>query len=184
MPKIYLSAGELASAFSISIRPDALEACAAFPAVRLLGQGASVRVGEELVNIPYRLHLDPSFIHVDHLTSLQQDIVNCLLTRHSDGFVRQNHLTRIVRLNHVWVPPFVVQLAGEYVIEILNVICQNLEALDPSTYGDFLRNNPAFLTLTEQRIKSYRDCYYRNETGKEYVGFKILEFFRSLQQPT
>ena len=176
MPKIYVSAGDLASAFPLSIRQDALAACATFPAARSLGQEFPVRVSGELVTIPYRLHLDTGLIHVDRITSLQRDIVDCLLTRHSDGLVRQNHLTRILRFNHAWVPPFVVQLAGEYVIEILNVIFQNLEALDASAYGEFLRNNPAFLTLTERRIVSYWDCYYRNETRKEYVGSRFLSF--------
>ena len=111
-------------------------------------------------------------------------MVDCLLTRHSSGFVRQRHLDRIVGLSHAWIPPFVVQLTGEYVIEILNVIHQNLEVLDRAVYKEFLCNNESFLDLTGQRIASYWDCYYRNERRKEYVGFKILEFFRSLQEST
>jgi hypothetical protein len=97
------------------------------------------------------------------------------------GFVRQLHLARIVRLSHNWIPPFVVQLSGEYVVEILNVIYQSLAELDKSVYGEFLRNNPTFLGLVGQRIASYWDCYYRNERQEEYVGFRILKFFRSLQ---
>jgi PAS domain-containing protein len=181
MTKTYLSAAELAGAFPTAIRQDALVACATFPAVRALGEKFSVRVGTELATIPYRVHFDPIIVNIDSLTSLQRELVDCLLTRHTDGFVRQRHLARIIGLSQRWIPPFVVQLAGEYVIEILNLISDGLPSLDRSLYGEFLRCNPAFLDLTGRRIMSYWDCYYRNVRREEYVGFKILEFFRSLQ---
>ena len=182
MTKIYLSTDQLAGAFPASLREDAVNACATFPAVRALGEHFSVRVDDEFVRILGRLHLDAKFIHVESLSSLQREIVDCLLTRHTNGFVRQQHLERIVGLRHTWIPPFVVQLAGEYVVEILEVIYLKLDEVDRGVYKEFLYNNKAFLELTGQRIASYWDCYYRNQERKEYVGFKILESFRSLQR--
>ena len=135
------------------------------------GQSFSVKVGTELGVIPYRLHLDPRFTRVDALTPLQREIVDCLLTRHTAGFVGHEHLSRIIALNHVWIPPFVVQLAGEYGVEILNVIYQYLDSLDASICREFFCNNAAFLTQTGQRIASYWDCYYREKRRQEYVGF-------------
>jgi len=181
MTKTYLSADELASAFPAVLRQDALKACAAFPTVRALGRSFSVRVGGESVTIPCRVHFDPPLIRLLFLTSPQRELADCLLTRHTDGFVRQRHLARIIGLRRNWIPPFVVQLAGEYVIEILTLISERLPLLDRSLYGEFVRGNPAFLDLTGQRIMSYWDCYYRNVRREDYVGFKILEFFRSLQ---
>lgn len=182
MTHTYLGTDELACAFPAEVRQDALRACAAFPSVRALGGNFSVRVGDEAVTIPFRVHFDLALIRSDSLTSPQQQLVDCLLTRHSDGFVRQSHLARIVGLSRSWVPPFVVQLAGEYVAEILKVIHQSLPLLDPSVYREFINGNPAFLDLTEQRIVSYWDCYYRDESRDEYIGFKILDFFRRLQR--
>lgn len=182
MTERYLSADALASAFPAVLRSDAMTACAAFPATRLLGENRSVRLGDELVTIPGRLHLDPTLIDVDHLNSAQREIADCLLTRHTDGFVRQQHLVRILGLSRAWIPPFVVQLAGEYVVEILDLIYKSLPALDAPVYQDFLCNNPAFLELTGQRITSYWNCYYRDQRQQDYVGFKILEFFRSLRR--
>lgn len=101
MTKVYLSTAELAGAFPASLRLDALNACATFPAVRALAGDFAVQVGNELVGIPYRLHLDSSLIHVDSLSSLQREIVDCLLTRHTNGFVRQRHLARIIGLSHL-----------------------------------------------------------------------------------
>ena len=181
MVKTYLSADELAGAFPASLHQDALEACATLPAVRALGRPFPIRLGNEIVTVPCRLHLDTNLIHNDFLSPLQKEILNCLLTRHTDGMTRQRHLSGIVGLSRTWIPPFVVQLAGEYVVEILDVICQNLPVLDTTLYKEFLCLNSAFLDLTEQRIESYWDCYYRNIRREDYVGFRILRFLRSVQ---
>jgi hypothetical protein len=182
MTKTKLSSSELAIAFPIAVRDDVCLALSAFPSTRLLGQSFSVRVDNEVVTVPARIHNDPALISVDQLTDLQRELVDCLLTRHSDGLVREKHLARVVRVNHIWVPPFVVKLVGEYVVEILNVVRQNLSDLDASIYGSFLRANPDFLATTEQRVISYWNCYYRDQRRDEYVGFQLLEFFRSLQR--
>jgi len=181
MTKTYLSADELAGAFPVVLRQDALKACAAFRTVRTLGRSFSVRIGDESVTIPYRVHFDPPLIRLLFLTSPQRELADCLLTRHTDGFVRQRHLARILGLSRNWMPPFVIQLTGEYVVEILRVISQSLPLLDSAVYREFILRNPAFLDLTEQRIISYWDCYYRDQGREEYVGFKILRFLRSLQ---
>ncbi len=182
MAKIFLSDTEVAGAFPATVRHDALAAASAFPATRVLGESFFVLIQDEQVLIPYRLHNDSTLIHADSLTALQQELVNYLLTRHSDGFVRERCLARIIGLSHSWVPPFVIQLAGEYVIEILHLIHRNLAVLDRALYVEFMRDNPDFLQMTEQRITSYWDCYYRSEEREDYVGFKLLAFFQSLMR--
>jgi hypothetical protein len=97
----------------------------------------SVRVGSEDVSIPYRIYHDPALIDTARLTSRQEELLDCLLTRHHSGFVRQEHLGRIVCCNHDWTPPFVVQLVGEYVIEILSLIRENSQILMPNFTEDF-----------------------------------------------
>ena len=73
-----------------------------------------------------------------------------------------------------------MQLAGEYVIEILQVIQNNLNLLNTEMYGQFLRTNPELFAVTKRRIVSYWNCYYRSSGRKEYVGFQVLDFFESL----
>jgi hypothetical protein len=90
---------------------------------------------------------DSSFLLTLTLTKIQKQLLHCLLSRHNDGHVRQEHLERIVALNQEWVPPFVVQLLGEYVVEIVQTIEGNLGNLDKRVYADFLRENPKFLAL-------------------------------------
>ncbi len=180
MTKIHLNCERLAEAFPVAVRDDALVMASSLPTTRIL-ESFSARICNEDVVIPNRLHNDPTLLHEDSLTVLQQQLMSCLLTRHSDGFVREKYLSRIIGVNQIWVPPFVIQLAGEYVIEILHLIQRDLGVLDKALYTQFIRNNPKFLQLTEQRILSYGDCYYRSEMRHDYVGFKLLTFFHSLR---
>jgi hypothetical protein len=180
MTKSYISGEQLARAFPLAIRGDVQVATLRFPLTRLLGESFSVRVGDEVLTLPGRIHNDPALIPLAQLTDLQREFIDCLLTRHSDGFVREQHLARVIHSRNVWVPPFVIQLVGEYVIEILQLVKQNLENLDAVIYGNFLRANPDFFAVTERRVISYWNCYYREHNRSEYVGFELLEFFKSL----
>jgi hypothetical protein len=142
--------------------------------------GFSVEIGEETIRIPYRIYHDPAQIDFDCLTQTQRDLLACLLTRHHSGFVRAEYLATIIGRDEEWVPPFVVQLVGEYVIEIIRLIKDNLHHLNPGIYRQFLIRNPAFYRTTRKRVSSYWDCYYRGERRNEYAGFQVLEFFNQL----
>ena len=77
-----------------------------------------VIVRGKTVHIPKRIH----FIGLcdakleEERAPLQ--VVQCLRTRSTDGFERQAALRHILPLNEPWAIPFVVLLAGEYVVEI------------------------------------------------------------------
>jgi hypothetical protein len=169
-------------AFPAALRDDAFLAVSALPEdpYPRMTSTFTVRVADELVALPQRIYHDPARIHFAQLNSLQRELANCLLTRHNDGFVRQHYLSQVIRSRHIWVPPFVLQLVGEYVVEILQVIHHNLSSLDKPIYEQFLAANPDFLALTEQRVISYWNCYYRCFKRDEYVGFQLLTFFKSL----
>jgi hypothetical protein len=171
---------DLALAFPASVRGDALRLASSLPQPSLNTETFSVRVSGETMLIPYRIYHDPALIDPAPLTPLQVKLLDCLLTRHHSGFVREEHLKKIVRSNHDWVPPFVVQLVGEYVVEILDEIRKNLDNLDPQLYRRFLTDNPLFLTLTKQRVSSYWDCYHRRQLIENYAGFQIVERFDRL----
>ena len=44
-----------------------------------------------------------------------------------------------------WIVPFVVQLVGEYVVEIVQAIGEALHDIDGPRFGAFARENPAML---------------------------------------
>ena len=171
----------LAAAFPVAMRHEALSALEHFPQPQHApAPPFHVGIGDETIAIPYRIYNQTDLITTTSLTDHQQHLMDCLLTRHCSGFIRQRHLHNIIRVAQPWVPPFVVQLLGEYVVNITTVIHQNLGALDRSLYREFLSANPKFFALTVQRVTSYWDCYYREYPRDEYVGFKAVNFFRSL----
>ena len=183
---------ELANAFPEAVRSEALIALSHFPEPRLrFSSQFSVRIAAENVLIPGRIYDEPSLIYNYTLTDLQRELVDCLFTRHHSGYTRQASLERIIRSPNIWIPPFVIQLVGEYVIEILHVISNNLSSFNTPAYEQFVRSNPEFISLTEHRVMSYWSAYYRHPPWKsrrafykrdEYVGFRLMSFFKSLAQ--
>jgi hypothetical protein len=173
---------KLVAAFPLLIRQDALAAVSSLSENRFSSrwQPFPLHLGHELLSLPQRIYYTPPLFEMLRFTALQREILNCLFTRHHDGFVRQEHLARIIRSTSPWIPCFVVPLIGEYVVEILQVIYENLTYFDKSLYTEFVRSNPEFMALTEQRVTSYWNCYYRSMKKQDYPGFLILEFLKSL----
>jgi len=86
----------------------------------------------------------------------------CLGTRHGDGHVREACVRELARHDRPWAIPFVVQLLGEYVVEITLVILAALADVDVAGYAAFARENPHFMATTRRRATSYWACYYRS----------------------
>lgn len=171
---------DLINAFPAALRDDVLRVISALPNTPLAAHSFSVEIGKETLWIPNRIYHDPTLIDLGSLTPTQMELLACLLTRHHSGFVREEYLSSILGFNEEWVPPFVLQLVGEYVIEIIRLIRDNLDRPDPEIYGQFLIHNPAFYRTTKSRVLSYWDCYYRGERREQYAGFQVLEYFDQL----
>jgi hypothetical protein len=85
------------------------------------------------------------------------------------------------------VVPFVVQLVGEYVVEILESIRHHLSDLTSKrstqrlAYGDLIARNPGFFARTEHRVVSYWACYHRGKFPDlgTYPGGHLLELLRA-----
>lgn len=143
-----------------------------------------VRVGEEELVIPYRIYPLGYEDAFDQLTETQSLLYSCLLTRHHDGHVRQHHLELTLSVHEPWVVPFVIQLTGEYVIQILETVETDLPTVDPALYGRFIRDNRAYFQATQTRMISYWDCYYRRlyKRPSDYVGFCVLAKLRDFSE--
>jgi hypothetical protein len=82
-----------------------------------------VVVGEPVV-IPARVYnpeLSPRVI--GGLSHLEATVAAAIYSRHHDGFVRQRQLGTLLDADEPWTAPFIVQLLGEYVIQI----CRDIE---------------------------------------------------------
>ena len=82
------------------------------------------------------------------------------------------------------VAPYIIQLIGEYVVEILQIVRHHLKELDREIYSDFLAANGEYYEKTRQRVRSYWNCYYRWQYSKwdDYVGCEILHYFDNLRR--
>ena len=180
--KIYDTKDELAKAFPAALQPEAQTALAALSVNRCSStlEPFSLRLGNELVWIPNRIYYDPPSLRAFRLTEMESELLDCIFTRHNDGLIRQAHLTRIIRSTSPWIPCFVVPLLGEYVIEIIQLIQDELPHINIPAYAEFVRSNPEFMELTESRVMSYWNCYYRSTKREEYPGFFVVKYLRSL----
>lgn len=144
------------------------------------GSTFSVRVCGEQITIPGRVYFRNTMMPSSEDFSVgERTIFSLLCTRHHDGFVREKFLRLTIALPEPWAAPFIMKLAGEYVIEILAVIENSLPCLDPKIYAAFLADNPSFYATTRSRLVSYWNCYYRGTYPNfdDYVGSRIIHFF-------
>ena len=146
-----------------------------------LGSIGPVILNGEQLSIPYRVYLlKPEPDHISTLTNIQQLILSAVLSRSSNGFVREKCVRELLQSDEPWIPPFVLQLLGEYVLPIIRVVEEHSAVLKRREYCRFVIENPAFFQLLKQRIASYWNCYYRAMFPRlrDYPAFQIAESFK------
>lgn len=137
-------------------------------------------VNGEQLSIPYRVYfLEPEPDGISALTDMQRLILTVILSRSSDGFVREKCVKELLHSEEPWIPPFVLQLLGEYVLPIIRVVADHSAVLRQPEYRRFVQDNPAFVQLLRQRIISYWNCYYRGTFPRlsDYPAFQIAKSF-------
>ncbi|WP_435261852.1 hypothetical protein [Tenacibaculum sp. nBUS_03] len=137
----------------------------------------TINVNKEQLTIPYRLYFnEPDIDYENNLTDRQKSILNCIFLRHHNGYLREKRLKKLVHKDDKWIIPFTIQLLGEYVFEILEVLGEHINEKTISDYYSFIEENPKYWQQTESRMISYWNEYYRYKFPKlqEYLGFKII----------
>jgi hypothetical protein len=125
-------------------------------------------VAGEPVVIPARIHNpEPSPGAVAGMSRVEVVVTAAIYSRHHDGYVRQRQLGTLLGADEPWTAPFIVQLLGEYVIEI----CRDIEWFARTAFparpamqesmSAFFSENRCFAALTRQRAISYWSCFYR-----------------------
>ena len=145
-----------------------------------------VTLADEKLAIPTRLYFDASLLAaIGDLNARQRAMLWCLGTRHHDGHVREECLRHLLPHLQDWMVPFVVQLIGEYVHEIIKLIDAALITLDPcmqTAFARFARDNPRYVDTIEQRTISYRPADYDRRSGRsrDYPGARAVARLRQL----
>ncbi|RZI61580.1 MAG: hypothetical protein EOP37_07540 [Rubrivivax sp.] len=127
-------------------------------------KGITVLVRGEVLAFPSRVYCAPDRLHavVDHATADARKLALCFGTRHHDGHIREACLRRLGAMDTPWAIPFWIQLLGEYVVEIAEVVVEAVASADPTELADFVTGNPGFMATTRRRVISYWDCYHRD----------------------
>src|SRR4051812_28754739 len=136
-----------------------------------------IALNGQRLRIPARIYNpEPDWAIVRSLGDVERSIAACLFTRHHDGRVRERALTQVPVCVEPWAAPFVVQLLGEYVIELVERAAFLIEGTPQAGYVAFARENPDFVRLTTQRATSYWNAYYRDRIRKraDYPAFPAL----------
>lgn len=175
------------AAFPAWLGPEVERVARVLPEARWDWAGAYVVdvVGERVV-VPYRVyHPELTERGVAALGARERRILDCVYTRHHDGYVRQRHCERLLVDTEAWAVPYVVRLVGEYVREILDAMVERLPERLPSVYGEFVARNPEFFGRTERRVVSYWSEYHRWRwpSFAAYPGYVLLERLREAAGP-
>jgi hypothetical protein len=174
-------ASRLQTAFPRSIAAEVDATLQVIPAAQLPPSEhdiGPVRLHGEVLRVPCRIYSpEPDGLSAATLSDRQRLILACLYTRHHDGHVREKYLGQVLHSEEAWVPPFVLQLVGEYVLEIILVVASQIDCLRTDRYAEFAADNPGFLSLTRQRIISYWNCYFCREFPHfgHHPAFRLLK---------
>lgn len=137
-----------------------------------------VNMEGEALRIPYRVYYDPDLLRgqLRDFQAAARLILLCLGTRHYDGYLRQECLRELVKNEAPWLTPYVLQLAGEYVVEITEDVVNAIGEHNPDILRAFASENSAFLATLARRMTSYWNCYHRHAYPERhsYPGVKVL----------
>jgi len=140
-----------------------------------------VVVQGENISIPSRFYGDVS--PPLNCSDAQKLVWSCLYSRVSNGFVRERFLRDILLTDSLYVVPYVIQFCGEYVLEIIEIIHDNLNRLNHTMYQEFFVANPEFIFKTKQRAASYWDCAFQHERSinESRRAFEVIQYFEAAQ---
>jgi len=142
-------------------------------------QGFIVQVQSQQLSAPYRVYYEPNRLRsiIENYSGDPKILALCLGSRHWDGFIREECIRELLQFDRPWITPFIIQLLGEYVIQIVRLIAEKILHASKEIYGEFVRENSAFLATTKRRAISYWGCYYRHQYQemKDYPGLISIE---------
>lgn len=131
------------------------------------------------IAFPYRIYWpEPEDTVISALPPVQQTICHAIFTRSHDGFVREKHLRALLAEDFPdWVIPYLVKLADEYILEIVQILYDRLRQRDCTALRTFCRENMNAFLYGHARMVSYWNCFHRENCRcyRNYVGKRLFE---------
>ena len=145
--------------------------------------------GGGTIRFPYRIYL-PDSLDGMALPPARAAMLHCLFSRSHDGFVRQRHIQALLDGEPPeWALPYIVEVCGEYVVQILELVYSRLRDRDTSSYAELCRLNLPHFLYVHARMISYWNEFYRWGTCRhyrDYVGRALFQqcfgYTRSLER--
>ena len=145
--------------------------------------GHTVHVNHKKILIPRRIYWDmKTYSPPSDLNEVDTSLLNCLLSRHHNGFIREKAVIHLLGSTHYWAIPYLISAIADYVLEILQVILAQFDTISHQHLIQCLTENPVYWKKTCDRIQSYWDCYYRDEFKQfeTYPGYLIMDKINNL----
>jgi hypothetical protein len=122
---------------------------------------------------PYRIYGTSTKNNLEAFKSFEE---LSLMTRHHDGYIREIAIVKLMKLFPLESIPYLVELLGEYVVEIHLAIIAQITSQQRYWVNDFFTENVMHKRTIRSRIASYWNCYYRFNYLKlnDYPAFQLL----------
>lgn len=153
--------------------------------------GRGLWVDGQSIRIPMRQYLRVRRPDAKSLQAVEGTVRACIYSRHHDGTVRHNWLPVLLNRPLDWVAPYLVQLAGEYVVEIahdIDSVARRPHSAWQPVLTEFALANPRFVELTRDRAASYWDAHLRSicptwqDTPGGAFALRLQRWAREAQQ--
>jgi len=136
--------------------------------------------GEMLV-IPSRVYYrEQQILECIKLPDGEGMIALCLGTRHHNGYLREKCLEKLIKkTSEPWIIPYIIELMGEYILPILQIINRELPYLDTGQFQAFYIENKPYYATTCSKVVSYWNEFYRQQYPRwhDYPGYHLLKAF-------
>ena len=142
-------------------------------------ENVEIKIHSETIVLTDRLcFAEPKPELENNLTDTQKQILNCIYTRHLNGYIREKRLKNLLNFDHEWILPFKLQLLGEFVIEILFELDKHITDKNIKQLKQLTLDNKKYWQQTKSRMVSWWDADYRHRNYKnikDYIGYKIMK---------
>lgn len=132
----------------------------------------------ERVTLPYRLYIDERRGDAEQgLSERQRFIYHALFSRSYDGYTREKHAKALITHHSpAWVIPYILELSGEYVKEILEAVYRRLSTVNTIPYRRVCALNFERTTRLHARMICYWNERYRYECYRyrDYIGKRLF----------
>ncbi len=133
----------------------------------------------ERIELPYRIFIDEAAEKAkEKLTERQRLIYHAIFSRSYDGYTREKHISALLASEiPAWVMPYIIEVCGEYIKEILDSVYTALNGRDTLPYRSLCALNWEHVKQLHAKMINYWSLFHRHECYryKDYIGKRLFK---------